>query len=284
MIFLLLLCLFVLKFHEAHGYLDYLIGVVFLLLLFSAAVTLFTALRLNASLTVKDGRYHEGEDVSLLFTVDAPFFHSQLLPEIHVRNLNDRSEMTVPKTKVRDNEAEITLKGLNAGINRISVGRVRIYGIFGSLYFPLRYPLQCEISVYPAACTLNPGNLRQRSIVSEGDVMMEKGDDYHELYEIRPFEEGDDLRHLHRSLSARYGDYIIKVGSGQRHLLFTFMLKDEKEFARMKQELGQLYSLCQQVIGKNSDGFLLTYRGQDRQIYAWTQFYDFIDGVYRRYV
>jgi len=284
MIFLLLFLLFVLKFHEAHGYLDYLIGVVFLLLLLSAAVTLYTALRLNASLTVKEGRYHEGEDISLLFTVDAPFFHSQLLPEIHVLNLNDKSEMAVPKTLVRDNEAEIMVNGLSAGLNRISIRKVRIYGIFGTLYFPLRYPLQCEISVYPSACTLNPGNLRQRSVVSEGAVMMEKGDDYHELYEIRPFEEGDDLRHLHRSLSARYGDYIIKVGSGQCHMLFTFMLKDEKDFTKMKQELGQLYSLSQQVIGKNSDGFLLTYRGQDRQVYAWTQFYDFIDGVYQRYV
>ena len=52
MIFLLLLFLFILKFHEAHGYLDYLIGVVLLLLLLSAVVTLLTAMRLNASLTV----------------------------------------------------------------------------------------------------------------------------------------------------------------------------------------------------------------------------------------
>ena len=284
MIFLLLLVLFILKFHEAHGYLDYLIGVVFLLLLLSTAVTLLTALRLNASLTVKDGRYHEGEDVVLLFTVDTPFFHSQLLPEIRVRNLNDKSEIAASKTPVRDNEAEFELKGLAAGLNRITIDKVRIYGIFGTLYFPLRYPLQCEVSVYPAACTLNPGNLRQRSVVSEGTVMMEKGDDYHELYEIRPFAEGDDLRHLHRSLSARYGDYIIKVGSGQRHLTYTFLLRDQKEFANMKPELGQLYSLCQQIIGQRSDGFLLTYRGQDRQIYTWTQFYDFVDGVYRRYV
>ncbi len=283
MILVITLILFLCKFHEAKPYLNYLIALCLLLMVASLFLIAYVCLRLTISLEEENRKIHEGEDYAFSLVLEKPLFHGLLRPHISIKNLSQDNGKSEEIRDCRQKETLIVLKGLEAGTNRIRISRMDVYGFFALFFFPLRTYLLKKVNIYPKPDSNIRPYLQEKRVADEGDVLMQKGDNYHELSGLRPFQDGDNLRYMHKAQSARLDDVIIKEGSRTDKVYFTFVFPQKESFGEMKEALGASYALARDVIGNNSYGFSAVYRQREYLIYNWQQFYEMMDRIYADY-
>ena len=279
----LLLLLFALKFNYQTAYLDYLIAFVMLISLVSLAVCLAIKKLLILDIEAEDKWFKEGDSIKLRMTIDSPAFHTYIIPVVELKCL--QTEET--ETKVypcEDNGTVYEFKELKPGTMRLAVERVKISGFFGlvNLYKTIKF--EKVFNVYPKKEPVNYRYVRKTYIPGEGEILNAKGDDYTEIYEVRPLQEGDDLKHAHRTLSAKYDEYIIKVGSDSRKALYSFYLSEEEDFSIMLNLLGQLTELREKMIKDEGAYISAIYKGAQKELVFDSQLYELIDRVYKDYI
>ncbi len=284
MLIILILLLFFLKFFTENPYINYLIAVCLVVGVFVIGLLFYVVNKLALTIELEDRNYQQGDDIVFSLIIDKPYFHTLLMPIITFINQQTGEETVVMDMKIIDDQAQYHLSSLHAGTIRMEINTINVFDLFKTFYFPKKTFYYHVFNIYPSSRLVDIKNLKKDVLINDGEIQNKKGDDYSEIYEVRPMEEGDDLRFIHRSLSARYDDYIIRVGSATEKTYYTFTLNHDPDFSKEIQEMGQLVTLCQTIINKETYCFALTYNGQLHMIYSSAQLYDFMDKVYLEYV
>ena len=282
LIFLLIL-LFALKFNYQVTYLDYLIGFVLLISLVSLGLCIYIKKALVLEIDADDRWYKEGESIKLKMMIDAPSFHTDIVPVVELKNLQT-GEVLKEGSPCEDSGSNYEFKDLKPGTQRLSVEKVVISGLFGLLKLSKKVGYEKVFNVYPKKEPVNYRYVRKSFIPGEGETLNAKGDDYTEIFEVRPLQEGDDLKHVHRALSAKYDEYIVKVGSDSRKSYYTFYLNEGENFEVMVNFLGQLEELREKTVKDEGAFITAVYKGTERELVFDSQVYALIDDVYKDYI
>lgn len=110
--------------------------------------------------------------------------------------------------------AEITCR--QGGCYSFRLRKVRIYGWFGIVYVTKYVRSEAQLHVMPGIVPLNliVGEA-SRHFMGEAEIHDDKtgGDDVTEVFQIRPFRDGDKLQSIHWKRSAREGELMVKENS-----------------------------------------------------------------------
>ena len=280
MILVILAILFILKFDSPSVYMDYLIGLVLVLCLASAAFTVWVRNEIHIEVDTQTRRIHEGDDLDMTVRVVSPEFYGKIRAAVELTNLQRGAQVT-EKRWLKDHRCELVFSGLETGTIEISVPYVEVFGLFGILRLKKRNAFTTRLNVYP-----NPGpspdrHVRVSYIPGDGEMLNAKGDDYSEIYDVRPLQEGDDLRHIHRQLSARHDEYIVKVGSDSRRPVYNYYVNDGLDFAEMTERIAQMFTLRQTLDSEEGALMSAIYRGRFFEMTFDSQLYGLADLIYR---
>ena len=283
MIIVVLLLLIALKLDCQELYLDYLIG--FVLLISLASFLVFFYIRQNLILRIEPEEkwLKEGDSVGLKLSVVLPAFHTNIRSVVELKYL--QTGLKESRSLLCEESGTVfRFDDLKPGTVRLEIKKVSVSGLLGLVRLPRKIEYSREFNVYPKKAPVNFSMVRKNYIRGEGEILNAKGDDYNEIYEVRPLQEGDDLKHVHRALSAKYDEYIVKVGSDSRKSYYTYYLSEEEDFTVMLNLLGQLTELRETAV--KEEGALMTaiYKGVEKELTYESQLYDLIDEVYADYV
>ncbi len=280
---ILLILLFALKFNYQTVYLDYLIAFVLLISLVSLGICLVVKKLLILDIDADDRWFKEGDSIKLKMMIDSPSFHTDIIPIVELKCLQT-SETQTQILPCEDSGTVFEFRDLKPGTMVLSVEKVRVSGFFGLVKLYKKLGFEKQFNVYPKKAPVNYRYVRKTFIPGEGEILNAKGDDYTEIFEVRPIQEGDDLKHAHRALSAKYDEYIIKVGSDSRKSLYTYYLGDGEEFSVMLDLLGQVAELREKMIKDEGAYITAIYKGVQKELVFDSQLYELIDEVYRDYI
>ena len=280
---ILLILLFALKFNYQTVYLDYLIAFVLLISLVSLGICLVVKKLLILDIDADDRWFKEGDSIKLKMMIDSPSFHTDIIPIVELKCLQT-SETQTQILPCEDSGTVFEFRDLKPGTMVLSVEKVRVSGFFGLVKLYKKLGFEKQFNVYPKKAPVNYRYVRKTFIPGEGEILNAKGDDYTEIFEVRPIQEGDDLKHAHRALSAKYDEYIIKVGSDSRKALYTYYLGDGEEFSVMLDLLGQVAELREKMIKDEGAYITAIYKGVQKELVFDSQLYELIDEVYRDYI
>jgi uncharacterized protein (DUF58 family) len=280
---ILLILLFALKFNYQTVYLDYLISFVLLISLVSLGICLVVKKLLILDIDADDRWFKEGDSIKLKMMIDSPSFHTDIIPIVELKCLQT-SETQTQILPCEDSGTVFEFRDLKPGTMVLSVEKVRVSGFFGLVKLYKKLGFEKQFNVYPKKAPVNYRYVRKTFIPGEGEILNAKGDDYTEIFEVRPIQEGDDLKHAHRALSAKYDEYIIKVGSDSRKSLYTYYLGDGEEFSVMLDLLGQVVELREKMIKDEGAYITAIYKGVQKELVFDSQLYELIDEVYRDYI
>ena len=280
---ILLILLFALKFNYQTVYLDYLIAFVLLISLVSLGICLVVKKLLILDIDADDRWFKEGDSIKLKMMIDSPSFHTDIIPIVELKCLQT-SETQTQVLPCEDSGTVFEFRDLKPGTMVLSVEKVRVSGFFGLVKLYKKLGFEKQFNVYPKKAPVNYRYVRKTFIPGEGEILNAKGDDYTEIFEVRPIQEGDDLKHAHRALSAKYDEYIIKVGSDSRKSLYTYYLGGGEEFSVMLDLLGQVAELREKMIKDEGAYITAIYKGAQKELVFDSQLYELIDEVYRDYI
>ncbi len=101
----------------------------------------------------------------------------------------------------------------------------------------------------------------------------QKGDDYSEIFEIRFYREGDELKHIHWNMSSKFQEFLVKVGSEplQERWLLMMEYKENNDF--YDEQFDYFYSVCVSLLKTNKTFEIVTSSHDPLQV----QFVDSLD-------
>ena len=97
-------------------------------------------------------------------------------------------------------------------------------------------------------------------------------------------QQGDDMRYVHRQLSAKFDEYIIKVGSDSRRHVYNYYVENGLDFPEMSVRVAQMFTLRKTL--ELEEGAMMTaaYRGRIVPIAIDQQLYELADRIYEDYI
>ena len=107
----------------------------------------------------------------------------------------------------------ISLSAPYAAYIEASVGRVRVCDCFGVFSFPVKQSdTRAQILISPSVQRSGGAYEPSRRTIPDSDVYSdtEKGSDRSQVFELREYREGDDLRNVHWGLSSKTDTLIVK--------------------------------------------------------------------------
>lgn len=279
MILVFLILLFILKFNSSSVYLDYLTGLLLLLCAVSAVFTLWVRRSLHLEVDLHSDYAYEGEPIGLTLRVIAPELCGKLRAAVTLRNLH-RGSVAAEKHILSGRRCELSLSGQESGTIELTVPYVEVFGAFGLLRVKRRDIYSARINVYPCAGLSPDRHLRLNYVRGAGELQNAKGDDYSEIYELRPIQEGDDLRHVHRQLSAKYDEYIIKVGSDSRRPVYTYYIEDGLDFQELSERVAEMETLRESLDKEEGALMAAVYGGRLYELNVSGQLHGLADRIY----
>ncbi len=126
------------------------------------------------------------------------------------------------------------------GSYEIKLKKVRIYDLTGLLYFDKKaaesvfvrvLPKMQEIGVHLTEAT--------RNFLGDADIYdaFRPGDDHSELFQVRPFQNGDKIQSIHWKLSAKSDELLVKVDSLPRACPVVFFLEYNREKQKLEEKV-----------------------------------------------
>lgn len=115
-----------------------------------------------------------------------------------------------------ESEIELTLLLPEAGNYEISLKRIRMYDLTGLFSIGFSGKSRADVQILPEPQAIGVSLTEPvRNFFGDSDVYDEKkaGPDNSELFQIRPFAQGDKLQSIHWKLSAKMDDLMVKENS-----------------------------------------------------------------------
>ena len=139
--------------------------------------------------------------------------------------------------------------------------------------------------IYPSKVNIKLGMLENdKGMVDyEGLVQNKKGHDLSEIYDIRKYEPGDDVRSIHWKLSQKIDDLVIREASNLSQysvLVILDLALENKQVNEINRAISLFISICERLL-ENQIGFcipLVNLNGMDfKEINNLNQFHESLD-------
>lgn len=225
-----LLILAVLLFFSSVSFLGYCILVLLALALLSAILIRRDARGLTLTLQIRPGGQQGDEGISAIhIAVSHRILAAQRLRlQLHIHNALFREDVDIPfETELLDGEQSFALPFATdrCGAIQISCKEARIEGVLGiwsvpvapfaaagTMIYPRRVHVETELSRLTIGSTLNDSQMQNR-----------RGNDPSEMFDIREYVPGDDIRSIHWKLSGKLGTLILRQSSEPVHYQVAFL-------------------------------------------------------------
>ena len=282
MIIPIVILLLQLRYNYYTPAIDFLLFFIVLLSIFSIVITIIASRRIK--IVLEEREYHEGDFLSLSIKTEKLIVNPNIKIKITRRIRQSRSEKTI-KVNSRDlDEEKIHIETLNPSTYDIDIDYAIFTGLFGVFRVFRRIKRANSFVVYPKPIEFDYKKLPTFKQNGDGITINRKGDDYSEVYEIREFMDGDDMKHLHHSLSAKHDKNMIKVGSKSERTIYIFNLDKPFSFEEIVEEFRKIMFVSQdkKIVEENSFCFAF-YKNKWRVLLSDGQIYKLIKEVYRDY-
>lgn len=227
---LALLILAVLLFFSSVSFLGYCILVLVAVALLSAVLLRRDARALTLTLQIRPGGQQGDEGIA---TIHIEARHrmmaaQRLQLQLHIHNALFREDVDIPfEVELLDGEQSFPLVFATdrCGAVQISCKEARIEGVLGiwrtviapfvpagTMIYPRRLHVETELSRLTIGSTLNDSQMQNR-----------KGNDPSEMFDIREYVPGDDIRSIHWKLSGKLDTLILRQSSEPVHYQVAFL-------------------------------------------------------------
>ena len=268
-----------------HPLVDLVLLATAILAFISLVVTVIASRKVKIDLEEAGGQYVEGEPLNINFSVDTVKFCPNIKVKISRRILQTGEKKKIRLSSKDHNEKnQMLIEDLSPGTYAIDIDHAIFVGFFRLLVIFKRIKNSTSFTVYPKSEEFDYKKLPVFKQNGDGITMMQKGDDYSEIYEVRDFMDGDDIKYLHHALSAKYGKNMVKVGSKSERQIYIYYLEDGQSFEQMVGHLRKIIYLCQNKKIKENNSFtFVRYRNNWKILISNSQLFKFIDQVYKDY-
>ena len=116
----------------------------------------------------------------------------------------------------------------NYGSYELRLKKIRVYDLTGLFYADKRLSCSGSVQVLPAMQEIGVHlSEAARNFLGESDCYDEyrPGDDHSELFQVRPFQNGDKIQSVHWKLSAKSGELLVKENSFPKACPAVFLLE-----------------------------------------------------------
>lgn len=285
MIILLLVFLFLCKFDYPSILVDILIAIVLVLILISILYTIYTSCKVKIDFNVQDKKYYASDDVIASSSISGVPFIGLISIRVSIKNLQTNEHTILKLKNISQSSLEnIELKCLPAGTYSLGVDRIIIMGFFKIFRLFKKLNYSTTFDIFPIEVEESETKLKNIVLNNEGQTINKPGNDYSEIYEIREFVDGDNLKHIHRTLSAKFDNYMIKVGSFNDGNLKVYQIKDSDDFKQVVNELGKCYYFFRNYVVDQNALLCLNYENNWSLIMEEDDLDNFTREVYREFI
>lgn len=278
--FFILVALILISYFNDNVYVNYLLLLCILSALFSLLYIIYNYIKIKIDIDVLSEYTSERDDIKVVINncnlINRPTII--VIFELYNKQLKRVEEKYYMSFK--SDEDSIYLPVSNCGDLEVRINKIGISGLFGLLVLFKKYNKKHDIKVYPRPISEIEYKSKHITIKSNGEPTNRKGEDYSEIYEIRPFKEGDDLRHIHPALSQKFDEYMIKVGSENQSDLLLYEMPKTTSFYGVIKELRKVSQIYKDNCDESTKYFCIKYKYSWHIILNKRSLYGFYDMVY----
>lgn len=199
-------------------------------------------------------------------------------------NEKEKKEILIPLTDQMDSY-DFVFDDSYCGQIQIDCESCALLDVFRLFSMPVEHNKINSCIIYPSKVHVQLGILEgNKGIVDyEGVVQNKKGHDLSEIYDIRKYEPGDDVRSIHWKLSQKIGDIVIREASNLSQysvLVIPDLALENRQIQEMNRAFSLFIAICERLL-ENQIGFcipLVNQNGVDfKEINNLNQFHESLD-------
>lgn len=286
--FLILVLLFVASYINQTSFINYLLVLYLLSGLLSFIYSIYVSIATKIDINISKDICKEKSEHTIFINISNVLFHPQINITFSLYHKQLKTKIANYTIKCFSDENTYYIPIEKCGDYIIKVKKIRVKGLFNFIYIPKiknkQLKQEIELKVYPKASKYSQEDIKKLKLNGDGEPINKRGNDFQELYEIRPLEYGDDLRYIHASLSAKFNQYMIKVGSETERNFIIFEAPFKEDFMAEIIELRKLIAIYDDCIKDSSIYFCVKYNFNWFVILNTRSLLGFIDHVYERYI
>lgn len=284
MIILFLLLVLQIKFDYPSAMIDFLLIATIILCLISILFTIISSYFIKIKVIPEKDTFFVGDDLKFNVVYEGLSLNPSINLIVKESYLQRKESKTRYFRKISANQSnEIVLKDLKAGKMQIHFRYLECKGYFGVFRFFKRSNTKYEFLILPRPEKVDENSLKKIILHGDGEITNFKGDDYTELYEVREFQEGDDLKYMHRALTEKYDEYMIKVGTDTQRVIYIYGFESAEDFDTAVKRLAQVLYMYYDIVRDQELYFCIQYDKAWKLILDDKQLREFIDEVYSEY-
>lgn len=229
--YLILLLVTALIYIFTNEYFTFLLFIFFLILpAFSFTLLLLSYKRITVEFDMPPV-LKKAEEVSIRFTLSNPSFFPVSGAVLHIscRNHLTGKEIAAKVFCGGNKKTSFTsfaIADKNAGRVSVTLNKIKVCDIFG--LFSLSKKVSCEKSglIYPETYHVRIAMENPAEIFGDGDLYSQtkKGQDVNEIFALREYLPGDEIRKIHWKLSAKQGKFVVRdYGFSHSHPVFLLL-------------------------------------------------------------
>lgn len=237
------------------GYFSFLLFLLFILLFIVSLFISYRSMKNSDVLMLVDySIIKRGEHFYLSFKRnDQSLIHcGKIIVDYDIRNI--KNEVVYQHRQTIFDEIAMDMISLqHCGYYEICIHQIYCYDILQCLFIKKSSSQIEKIYVFPHFV---PIDMKLQETIgyhqeSQDYSPYQKGDDYSEVFDLRPYHENDSLRHIHWKASSKKGELFVKEGSQPiiKKIIIAYEIIDNDHIN--DQTYDTLYSLCSLFLDKN---------------------------------
>ena len=164
------------------------------------------------------------------------------------------SQIVVEKSVcLHDQQVDVEIPCPHCGHYTIQVQKIKCFDLLQCFSFSKTVSLQNSFDVMPHYHLIDVSVHQVHQLDEQGENYLtdQKGDDYSEIFEIRTYREGDELKHIHWNMSSKFQEFFVKVGSQPVHENLTLAIEYKENNTFYDLQFDYFYSLCISLLKEN---------------------------------
>lgn len=170
---------------------------------------------------------HQGDSMNIQYFAKSKLIYPILELKIDVINLQTGNTYSIEPPKISYDEGFVRLnyRFNEAGTIRFTLKEVRCKDFLHIAHFRKKMNLTFKLNVYPSPARITRNDVETQEVLNDGETSDQKGLDYAEIFGFHDYVYGEDIRHIHHKLSAKYDKWIMKEGSYTSKPIYIYHLK-----------------------------------------------------------
>lgn len=260
MMYLLIVSLLIYAaYNNQTTYINYLLLLCLLLGIISILFTIITSFTIKLDLHIDKEICYKNQGKKITFT-SSSFIHPTAVVKVSLYNKQLKRKQGSYYIDVKTDGATYYLPTEECGDYELTTKKYSIKGFFGLFRIKKKFYNHDNFRVYPKPSSFTKDDIKELILTGDGEPINKKGGDYQELYEIRPIQPGDNLRYVHPSLSAKFGEYMVKVGSETQRKLMLYEMKETKDFYESINDLRKISAMYEELCKDYNNYFCVKFK------------------------